>query len=50
AITLATIQQLITNGMAAALEAQVAAMASASNPNRNTRPTGTPISKTGNYK
>ncbi|GKD66009.1 hypothetical protein Tco_1308117 [Tanacetum coccineum] len=27
-----------------------ASMASASNPNRNTRPTGTPVAKTGNYK
>ncbi|GJZ73433.1 reverse transcriptase domain-containing protein [Tanacetum coccineum] len=50
AITLATIQQLITNGIAAALEAQTTAMASASNPNRNTGPTGTPVAKTGNYK
>ncbi|GKD40621.1 reverse transcriptase domain-containing protein [Tanacetum coccineum] len=50
AITLATIQQLIANGIATALEAQAATMASASNPNRNTRPTGTPVAKTGNYK
>ncbi|GJS81042.1 reverse transcriptase domain-containing protein [Tanacetum coccineum] len=33
-----------------ALKAQAASMASASNPNRNTGPTGTPIAKTGNYK
>ncbi|GJR91453.1 reverse transcriptase domain-containing protein [Tanacetum coccineum] len=33
-----------------ALEAQAATMASASNPNRNTGPTGTPVVKTGNYK
>ncbi|GKF16693.1 hypothetical protein Tco_0061611, partial [Tanacetum coccineum] len=32
------------------LEAHIATMASASNPNRNTRPTRTPIAKTGNYK
>ncbi|GJR55201.1 hypothetical protein Tco_1405722 [Tanacetum coccineum] len=32
------------------LEAQAATMASASNPNRNTGPTGTPAVKTGNYK
>ncbi|GKF60966.1 reverse transcriptase domain-containing protein, partial [Tanacetum coccineum] len=32
------------------LEAQTAAMASTSNPNRNTGPTGTPVAKTGNYK
>ncbi|GKF14892.1 hypothetical protein Tco_0056354, partial [Tanacetum coccineum] len=45
AITLAVIQQLITYGIAAALEAQAATMASASNPNRNTEPTGTPVAK-----
>ncbi|GKD47458.1 hypothetical protein Tco_1272103, partial [Tanacetum coccineum] len=50
ALTLATIQQLIKNGIAAALEAQVATMASASNPNRNTGPTRIPVAKTGNYK
>ncbi|GJV31243.1 reverse transcriptase domain-containing protein [Tanacetum coccineum] len=49
-ITLAAIQQLIANGIATALEAQAATMASASNPNRNTGPTGTPVAKTGNYK
>ncbi|GJZ25192.1 reverse transcriptase domain-containing protein [Tanacetum coccineum] len=49
-ITLAAIQQLIANGIATALEAQAATMASASNPNMNTRPTGIPITKTGNYK
>ncbi|GJX40471.1 hypothetical protein Tco_0255461 [Tanacetum coccineum] len=43
AITLAAIQQLIADGIAAALEAQAATMASASNPNRNTGPTGTPV-------
>ncbi|GKG04937.1 hypothetical protein Tco_0315324, partial [Tanacetum coccineum] len=50
AITLATIQQFINNGIAADLEAQAATTAGASNPNRNTRPTGTPVAKTGNYK
>ncbi|GJY51571.1 reverse transcriptase domain-containing protein [Tanacetum coccineum] len=50
AITLAAIQQLIANGIATALEAQAATMASASNPNRNTRPTGIPAVKIGNYK
>ncbi|GJX71929.1 reverse transcriptase domain-containing protein [Tanacetum coccineum] len=50
AITLATIPQLITNGISSALKAQAASMASASNPNRNTGPTGTPVAKTGNYK
>ncbi|GJT68449.1 hypothetical protein Tco_1019929 [Tanacetum coccineum] len=50
AITLAAIQQLIANGIATTLEAQATTMASASNPNRNTEPTGTPVAKTGNYK
>ncbi|GKA22060.1 reverse transcriptase domain-containing protein [Tanacetum coccineum] len=50
AITLATIQQLITNGISLALKAQAETLASASNPNKNTRPIGTPIAKTGNYK
>ncbi|GKC87967.1 reverse transcriptase domain-containing protein [Tanacetum coccineum] len=50
AITLDAIQQLITNGFAAVLEAQAATVASASNPNRNTGLTGTPVAKTGNYK
>ncbi|GKE22220.1 reverse transcriptase domain-containing protein, partial [Tanacetum coccineum] len=50
AITLAAIQQLITNGISSALKAQATTMASASNPNRNTGPTGTPVAKTGNYK
>ncbi|GKC66849.1 reverse transcriptase domain-containing protein [Tanacetum coccineum] len=48
--TLAAIQQLIANGIATALESQAATMASASNPNRNARPTGIPVTKTGNYK
>ncbi|GJR64654.1 reverse transcriptase domain-containing protein [Tanacetum coccineum] len=50
AITLAAIQQLITDGISSALKAQAATVASASNPNRNTGPTGTPVAKTGNYK
>ncbi|GJT01401.1 reverse transcriptase domain-containing protein [Tanacetum coccineum] len=50
AITLAAIQQLITDGISSALKAQAATMASASNPNRNTGPTGIPVTKTGNYK
>ncbi|GJZ87032.1 reverse transcriptase domain-containing protein [Tanacetum coccineum] len=50
AITLAAIQQLIANGIATALEAQAAATTSASNPNKNTKPTGTPVAKIGNYK
>ncbi|GKE46536.1 hypothetical protein Tco_1477794, partial [Tanacetum coccineum] len=65
-ITLAAIQQLIVDGIAAALEAQAATMAIyfdqprppekvflilvTSNPNRNARPIGTPVAKIGNYK
>ncbi|GJZ49657.1 hypothetical protein Tco_0603847, partial [Tanacetum coccineum] len=41
------IQQLITDGVTAALEAQAIAMA---NPNRNTRPREIPVAKRGNYK
>ncbi|GJX32147.1 reverse transcriptase domain-containing protein [Tanacetum coccineum] len=50
AITLAAIQQLINDGISSALKAQAVTMASDSNPNRNTGPTGTPVAKTGNYK
>ncbi|GKB44220.1 reverse transcriptase domain-containing protein [Tanacetum coccineum] len=50
AITLAAIWQLINDGISSALKAQAASMASASNPNRNTGPTGTLAAKTGNYK
>ncbi|GJR57394.1 hypothetical protein Tco_1499556 [Tanacetum coccineum] len=50
AITLAVIQQLITDGISSSLEAQPVTIASASNPNRNTRPTRTPVANTGNYK
>ncbi|GJY27300.1 hypothetical protein Tco_0402026 [Tanacetum coccineum] len=50
AITLATIQQLINDGISSALKAQAASMASASNTNRNTGPTRTPVAKLGNYK
>ncbi|GJZ19358.1 reverse transcriptase domain-containing protein [Tanacetum coccineum] len=45
AITLAAIQQLINDGISSALKAQAASMASASNPNRNTGPTGTPCAE-----
>ncbi|GJY63776.1 reverse transcriptase domain-containing protein [Tanacetum coccineum] len=45
AITLAAIQQLINDGISSALKAQAASMASDSNPNRNTGPTGTPVAK-----
>ncbi|GKF76323.1 hypothetical protein Tco_0225767, partial [Tanacetum coccineum] len=50
AMTQAAIKKLVADSVTAALEAQAATMASTSNPNRNTRPTGTPIAKTGNYK
>ncbi|GJW03878.1 putative reverse transcriptase domain-containing protein [Tanacetum coccineum] len=50
AMTQAIIWQLITDGIAAALEAQAALMANANNPNRNTRPREIPIAKRGNYK
>ncbi|GJX62551.1 hypothetical protein Tco_0295451 [Tanacetum coccineum] len=50
AITLAAIQQLITDGITAALEAQAATMSNADNPNRNTGPREIPIAKRGNYK
>ncbi|GJV25609.1 reverse transcriptase domain-containing protein [Tanacetum coccineum] len=50
AITLAVIQQLITDGIIAALEAQAATMANANNPNRNTGTREIPVAKRGNYK
>ncbi|GKA14672.1 reverse transcriptase domain-containing protein [Tanacetum coccineum] len=50
AITLAAIQQLINDGISSALKAQAASIAVASNPNRNTGPTGTLVAKMGNYK
>ncbi|GKA70717.1 reverse transcriptase domain-containing protein [Tanacetum coccineum] len=49
-MTQATIRKLVADSVAAALEAQAATMASTSNPNRNTGPTGTPVAKTRNYK
>ncbi|GKA93409.1 putative reverse transcriptase domain-containing protein [Tanacetum coccineum] len=50
AMTQAAIRKLVADSVTAALEAQAATMASASNPNRNTNPTGTPVVKTGSYK
>nr|GFA62957.1 reverse transcriptase domain-containing protein [Tanacetum cinerariifolium] len=50
AMTEATIRQLITEGVAAALEVQAATMANADNPNRSTRPREIPVIKKGNYK
>ncbi|GJZ19647.1 hypothetical protein Tco_0556237 [Tanacetum coccineum] len=50
AITQAAIKKLVVDSVAAALEAQAVTMASTNNPNRNTRPTGTPVARKGNYK
>ncbi|GJV51647.1 hypothetical protein Tco_1447388 [Tanacetum coccineum] len=50
AMTQATIRQLITDGIVAALEAQAAAMTNADNFNRNTGPREIPVAKRGNYK
>ncbi|GJT55028.1 retrotransposon protein, putative, ty3-gypsy subclass [Tanacetum coccineum] len=50
AMTQNAIGKLVADSVTSALEAQVATMASASNPNRNTGPTGTPAVKTRNYK
>nr|GEW51488.1 reverse transcriptase domain-containing protein [Tanacetum cinerariifolium] len=49
AMTEATIEQLIIEGVAVALEAQAAAMENADNPNRNTGPREIPVVKKGNY-
>ncbi|GJV33666.1 putative reverse transcriptase domain-containing protein [Tanacetum coccineum] len=43
AMTQAAIRKLVANSVIAALEAQAATMANASNPNKNTGPTGTPV-------
>ncbi|GJX25593.1 reverse transcriptase domain-containing protein [Tanacetum coccineum] len=50
AMTQDAIRKLVADSVTTALEAQAATMASASNPNRNTGPTGTPAVKTRNYK
>ncbi|GKD17352.1 hypothetical protein Tco_1206510, partial [Tanacetum coccineum] len=50
AMTQAGIRKLVADSVTTALEEQAATMASASNPNRNTGPTGTLVVKTGNYK
>ncbi|GJS94185.1 reverse transcriptase domain-containing protein [Tanacetum coccineum] len=44
------IRKLVADNVTVALEAQVATMANASNPNRNTGPTGNLVVKMGNYK
>ncbi|GJU26629.1 putative reverse transcriptase domain-containing protein [Tanacetum coccineum] len=45
-----SIRKLVADSVTATLEAQAATMASASNPNRNTGPTGTLVVKIGDYK
>ncbi|GJZ46291.1 hypothetical protein Tco_0593887 [Tanacetum coccineum] len=50
AMTQAAIKKLVADSVSAALEVQAATMASTSNPNRNTGPTRTPVTKTRNYK
>ncbi|GKC11359.1 reverse transcriptase domain-containing protein [Tanacetum coccineum] len=50
AITQAAIRKLITDGIAAALEAQASALTNADNPNRNTGPREIHVTKRGNYK
>ncbi|GJU44059.1 reverse transcriptase domain-containing protein [Tanacetum coccineum] len=50
AMTQDAIRKLVADSVTAALKAQAVTMAKASNPNRNTNPTGTPVVKTGNYK
>ncbi|GKB62376.1 putative reverse transcriptase domain-containing protein [Tanacetum coccineum] len=49
-MTQAAIKKLVADSVAMALEAQDATMASTSNPNRNTEPIRTPVTKTRNYK
>nr|GEV39716.1 putative reverse transcriptase domain-containing protein [Tanacetum cinerariifolium] len=50
AMTQAAIRKFVADSVTAALEAQAATMANTNNPNRNTGPTRTPITKTGNIK
>ncbi|GJV68885.1 hypothetical protein Tco_1484394 [Tanacetum coccineum] len=50
AMTQDAIRKLVVDSVTSALEAQAVTMASTSNLNRNTGPTGTPAVKTGNYK
>nr|GEV41596.1 reverse transcriptase domain-containing protein [Tanacetum cinerariifolium] len=50
AMTQANIRQLISDGIAAALEALAATMANTDNPNRNLRSRETLVTKRGNYK
>ncbi|GKC97189.1 hypothetical protein Tco_1167464 [Tanacetum coccineum] len=50
AMTQAAIRKLVADSVIAALKAQATTMASASNPDRNTGPTRTPVVKTRSYK
>ncbi|GJY66547.1 reverse transcriptase domain-containing protein [Tanacetum coccineum] len=50
AMTQAAIRKLVADSVAVALETQAATIANTNNPNRNIRPTGTPIAIKGNYK
>ncbi|GJU75165.1 hypothetical protein Tco_1272235 [Tanacetum coccineum] len=50
AMTQVTIQQLVADSVATALEAQAATISSTDNPNRNTRPRETPVARKCTYK
>ncbi|GJY91893.1 putative reverse transcriptase domain-containing protein [Tanacetum coccineum] len=50
AMTQTAIKKLVADSVTTAMESQAVTMASTSNPNRNTRPTGITITKTRNYK
>ncbi|GJZ18756.1 putative reverse transcriptase domain-containing protein [Tanacetum coccineum] len=50
AMTQAAIKKLVADSVVAALKAQASTMASTSNLNRNTGPTGIPVAKMGTYK
>ncbi|GKD89679.1 hypothetical protein Tco_1365186 [Tanacetum coccineum] len=50
AMTQAAIRQLVTDSVDVALEAQGATMENTDNPNRNTGPRESPVTKRGNYK
>ncbi|GKF02341.1 hypothetical protein Tco_0029264, partial [Tanacetum coccineum] len=45
AMTQVAIKKLVADSVTTALETQATTMAGTSNPNRNTGPTGTPVSK-----
>ncbi|GKF05715.1 hypothetical protein Tco_0036383 [Tanacetum coccineum] len=49
-MTQTAIRKLVADSVTAVLEEQATTMANASNPNRNTGPTGTPVVKIRNYK